>query len=104
MIFRVLAQILYTILLFIETLISFRFIFKLVRANENNKLVSLIYELSGIFVDPFKGIVNGNIELGRFLIDLDAVIALIVYMILAYFVLEVIRVFNGNRSQNTGSV
>lgn len=93
MIFRVLAQILYTILLLIETLISFRFIFKLLRANEKNQIVTWVYELSSIFVRPFEGIIQGNVEIGRFIVDVDAVIALIIYMILAYVVVEIMKVF-----------
>jgi hypothetical protein len=100
MIFRILAQVLYTFLLLIETLISFRFIFKLIRANENNRFVSVIYELSGIFVRPFEGIVGKDIEIGQFLVDVDSVVALIIYMILAYVVVEIIRVFRPRRKVN----
>lgn len=94
MIFRVVSKILYTILLIIETLISIRFIFKLIGADPNNGVVKGIYEISGIFVDPFKGIVSGNWYIGDFYIDVDAIIALIVYMIMAFIVVELIKVFS----------
>ncbi|MBN2100409.1 YggT family protein [Candidatus Dojkabacteria bacterium] len=93
MIFRILAQIFYTILLIIETLISFRFIFKLFGANPDNDIVRLIYDLSYIFVRPFVGILTGDWKIGRFYIDIDAVIALIVYMIIAFVVVEIIKAF-----------
>jgi hypothetical protein len=101
MIFRILAQILYTILLLIETIISFRFIFKLIRANEDNQLVNFIYEVSGIFIAPFQGILQQNVTIGRFVVDVDAVIALIVYMIVAYVVVEIMRIFSPPRNPAT---
>jgi hypothetical protein len=44
-------------------------------------------------VRPFEGIIQGNVEIGRFIVDVDAVIALIIYMILAYVVVEIMKVF-----------
>lgn len=100
MIFRFLAQIFYTILLIIETLISLRFVFKLVGANNSNWMVELVYELSSIFVQPFVGILDGDWKLGRFYIDVDALVALLIYMIIAFVVVEIIKVFS--RKQNSG--
>jgi len=94
MIFRLLSKILYTILLIIETFVALRFVFKLVGANDSNWIVKFVYELSGIFVRPFVGILNGDWNLGRFYIDVDALIALLVYMIAAFVVVEIMKVFS----------
>lgn len=97
MIFRFLAQIFYTILLIIETLISLRFVFKLVGANSANWIVKFVYELSSIFVQPFVGILDGDWRLGKFYIDVDALVALLIYMIVAFVVVEIIKVFSQKR-------
>lgn len=94
MIFRFLAQIFYTILLIIETIISLRFVFKLVGANSSNWIVKFVYELSNIFVHPFVGVLDGDWNIGRFCIDVDALVALLIYMIVAFVVVEVIKVFS----------
>lgn len=93
MIFLALARILYTCLLFIETVVSIRFVFKLIGANESNVIVRTVYEVSNIFVDPFVGIVTGEWEIGRFYIDVDALVSLVLFMIIAFVVIEIIRAF-----------
>lgn len=94
MIFRVIAKILYSILLIIETIIAVRFVFMLVGANENNPFVSLVYEISSIFVNPFQNIFDVNWSLGRFYIDVDAVVALVIYMLAAFVAIEINKVFS----------
>lgn len=104
MIFRVIAKIIYSILLIIETLISIRFVFKLVGASKSSSIVNAIYWASSIFVKPFVGIINVDLHIGRFFIDLDAVLALIIYMIAAFVVVELIKVFAPRRTVTSGSV
>ena len=93
MIIRLIARVFSIVLLFIEMAISLRFVFKLLNVNSDNIIVNAVYEVSDVFVAPFTGIIEGNWEIGRFYIDVDALVALIVYMILAFVTLEIMKVF-----------
>lgn len=100
MIFRILGQILYTILLIIETLIAIRFVLMLIGANAASAFVKFIYDISYIFIEPFSGIINADWHVGSFYIDVDALVALVIYMILAFVVIEIIRVFTPKTSSS----
>ena len=93
MIFLALARILYTSLILIETVVSVRFVFKLIDANNSNAIVRTVYEVSDIFVEPFVGIVTGEWTFGRFYIDVNALVALVLFMMIAFVVIEIIRAF-----------
>jgi hypothetical protein len=93
MVFRVLAKIFYIALLVIETLIAIRFVFKLIGAEDSNFLVNLVYQASNVFIEPFTGIISGDWTLGPLYFDLDALLALAIYMILAFVMIELIKVF-----------
>ena len=99
MIFRIIAKVLYVVLVGIETVIALRFVFKLIGSNPSNVVVNAVYSASDIFIDPFTGIVSGDWSLGRFFVDVPALVALIFYMIIAYVLVEIIRVFS-NRVEN----
>lgn len=92
--FKVLSKILYTILLIIETVIAIRVVFKFINAEAANQLVGFVYSLSENFVKPFGGIITNNIKLGKFTIDTTAILALIVYMVIAFILVEMIKVFS----------
>lgn len=94
MVFRVIAKIFYLFLLAVETIIAVRFVFKLIGAGGGNIIVDTVYSVSDIFIRPFTGIVSGNWEIGSFFIDVDALLALAIYMILAFVAIEVIKVFS----------
>lgn len=87
-----LDRIIYLLLSILETLISFRFFFKLIGANPSNFLVSWLYKTTGFFVMPFKGILE-DFALGRFTVDLTAIIALVVYSFAGFVIIELLRLF-----------
>ena len=93
MILRLAAKFFYIVLLFIETVISIRFVFKLINANSDNVIVNAVYELSDVFIAPFMGIIDGDWHIGRFYIDVNALVALLVYMILTFVTIEIVKVF-----------
>ncbi|MDD3662042.1 MAG: YggT family protein [Candidatus Dojkabacteria bacterium] len=93
MIFRFWAQVLYTILVLIETIISVRFVFRLIDANADNTIVAWVYQVSDAFVWPFQGIVTADVEIAGFFIDVDAIVALVMYMFIAFVIAEIIKIF-----------
>lgn len=96
MIFRIVAKVLYIFLVGIETVIALRFVFKLIGANGSNFIVSTIYSVSDVFIEPFVGIVSGDWSLGRFYVDVPALVALVIYMIIAFVLIEIIKVFSSS--------
>ncbi|HJQ08749.1 MAG TPA: hypothetical protein VJ836_04695 [Candidatus Saccharimonadales bacterium] len=54
------AAIVYILVGFIEILVGFRFLFKLLGANPASALVGWVYDLSGPLVAPFAGIFGQN--------------------------------------------
>ncbi len=67
----------------IIAIVAFRFIFRLIGANASNSIVSWVYSASQPLVSPFFGIFGHdvNVATGRF--ELDTLIALIVYAVVA---------------------
>ena len=82
--FRLIARIIYTALLFVEALVATRFILKLINANQENELVALVMQYSEHFVRPFRGIISDSLTVGSLSLDLNSIIDLVFYMILSF--------------------
>lgn len=78
----------------VELLLSLRFIFKFLEVNKHTPFVSWLYDTTASLVSPFAGILP-NLNLGMFTIDFPTLIALIVYVSVGYFILQI---FSGGRS------
>lgn len=70
-----------------ETLLLFRFVFRLFGANSGNGFVNFIYDLTSPLVAPFRGIFASPAESGA-VFDSAAVLAMLVYAVLAYLVVR----------------
>jgi len=92
--FKLIAKIIYTILLFIETSIAIRFVLTLIEADRSYSIVQLIYNISDFFLTPIMGIVPDVIYFLGFAIDSLALVGLIIYMILAFIAIELIKTFS----------
>lgn len=80
----------------LEALFAFRLIFKLLGANSESTFVSIIYNISGVFLAPFSGIfrtaVNEGIET-KSVIEPATIIAMIVYALIAYGVVRLNKIY-----------
>lgn len=86
----------------LEILLAFRFVLKLFGANPSSGFVDFIYNLSAIFVAPFAGIFNTSLANGDVVTSVfepATIVALIVYMLLAWGIVALINVISG-RQQN----
>ena len=83
------ANVVWSIIGFIEALIGLRVLLKLIAANPDNGFVSFIYGLSGFFVNPFLGIVNDP-QSGRSVLEINSLIAMVIYLLVGYGVLRLI--------------
>lgn len=76
----------------LEVLLGLRVILKLISANPNNPFVNLVYSISGVFVQPFQGIVGEPSSNGATL-ELNVLLAMVIYLLIAYGFLQLIRIF-----------
>jgi uncharacterized membrane protein len=84
----------------LDILLAFRFVFKLLGANPSTGFVDFIYSLSAIFVAPFAGIFNTSLAKGDVttsIFEPATLVALIVYAILAWGIVALIRVVSGRQ-------
>jgi|SRR5581483_4460006 len=76
-------QVIWYILGFIEVLLTFRFILKLLGANQYVGFTSLVYSITSPLAAPFRGIL-GTPSTGNSTIDTASIIAGIVYLCIAW--------------------
>ncbi len=86
-------RILYTASTFIQTLLIFRIILKVINADVTNNLVSWVYNLTDTFIQPFYGIVAEEMMIDKFTIELTPIIALIFFAILSFVFAELSKSF-----------
>jgi uncharacterized protein YggT (Ycf19 family) len=72
----------------IEFLLSLRFIFKFFVVNSSTPFVAWIYSVSAGLVSPFARIVP-DFKFGGFVVDFATLVALIVYVLAAYLILQI---------------
>jgi uncharacterized protein YggT (Ycf19 family) len=78
----------------IQLLIGLRILLLLIAARESNNIVSGIYNLSEIFVAPFRGILAiREVQAGASELDVAAIVALVGWFVIELIVLALIRVF-----------
>ena len=84
----------------IEILLAFRLILKLMGASISSGFVGVIYGLSGIFTVPFEGIFSKGYTEGletTSVLEPATLVALIVYVILAWGIVKLIRISSGEK-------
>jgi uncharacterized protein YggT (Ycf19 family) len=78
----------------IQALLLIRILLLLLAAREGNAIVAFVYDLSEIFVAPFRGILGADeIAAGNAELDVTAIVALIGWTILEFILLSLIRIF-----------
>jgi uncharacterized protein YggT (Ycf19 family) len=78
----------------VQVLIGLRILLLLVAAREGNDIVAFIYNLSDVFVAPFRGILRiDEIAAGQVALDVGAIVALVGWTVLELLVLWLVRIF-----------
>lgn len=91
---KVIYTILEVIFDVIAILLAFRILLRFLGANPSTPVVNWLYDTTGSLIAPFAGIFpNGKIS-GFFTLDIAAIIALVVYSLIAYVVLGLISDFS----------
>ena len=78
----------------IELVIGLRIVLLLLSARQGNDVVQFVYNVSEIFVAPFRGILRiDEIQAGTASLDFGAVVALIGWLIIEVVVIAALRMF-----------
>jgi hypothetical protein len=84
----------------LEILLTFRLVLKITGASIGSAFVGLIYGLTGMFIIPFEGIFRRGFTQGvetTAVIEPSTLVAIIVYAILAWGIVKLIRIFSGEK-------
>lgn len=87
----------------VEVLLAFRLVLKMMGASLSSGFVSFIYALTGIFIMPFEGIFRRGFAEGletTSVIEPSTLVALIVYVILAWGIVKLIRISSGEQQED----
>ena len=88
----------------LEILLIFRLILKLMGASTVSAFVGVIYGLTRIFILPFEGIFRRGFTQGietTSVLEPSTLVAIIVYAVLAWGIVMLVRVLSGERQQTT---
>ena len=78
----------------IELLIVVRILLLLVAARQSNDLVAAIYNISEVFVAPFRGILRiDEVQAGATALDIGAIVALVGWVVIELVIVGLVRVF-----------
>src|SRR5689334_21473435 len=75
----------------VELLLGFRIILELFGANPRTPFVAWIYDLTKTLLYPFQGIFPSPVLNGGFVLDIGAIIAILIYALIAYLISELVR-------------
>ena len=84
-------RIMWSMLAFLEILLAFRFVLRMMAANANSGFAVLIYGITGIFVGPFNGLI-ATPRSGGSSLEVTTLIAMAVYAMIFWGVVYVIRI------------
>ena len=86
----------------LEILLAFRLVLKLTGANIASAFVGLIYGITGVFILPFEGIFRRGYAQGvetTSILEPSTLVAVIVYAVMAWGIVKLIRIFSGEKQQ-----
>ncbi|MBD3329178.1 hypothetical protein GF357_01660 [Candidatus Dojkabacteria bacterium] len=88
---KVLAKIAYATLMIFEAVLGLRFILKLISASGESSFPKFIYLISDFILRPFSGLAVNPVSLGNLYIDTLAILAIFLYLVLAFILVELIK-------------
>lgn len=83
------TQLVWLLLGILEALIAMRIGLKLIGANADNFIVSLIYQFTSLFLFPFDGLIASP-STGNIVFELSSLFAMLIYAAIAYVVNKLI--------------
>ena len=87
------GRVIYFIFGVIEALIAIRVVLRLLGANPRSGFASFIYNITGPFVAPFRGLFNEPALSTNQVLEFSSIVAIIVYALLAYAIVRLLHLF-----------
>lgn len=75
----------------IQLILLIRIVLEVFAANPVAPFVAWMYEVSNTILYPFRGIFPSPTLRGGFVLDISAIVAVLVYALIAYFITELIK-------------
>jgi len=91
---KLIIRLAYFGVIFIEGLIITRIVLLAINANLENNIANWVVSISGIFVNPFEGIVTNSLQINNFALELTPFVALLFYIIIAFILSELLKSFS----------
>ena len=92
-------QVIWWVVGLIDTLIAIRFLLKVFGANPA-PFVRFMYDLTWPLVAPFHGIFNSD-QVGRSVFEPESLVAIVIYLLIGWGVVSLIRILSRPRSTTT---
>jgi uncharacterized protein YggT (Ycf19 family) len=86
------SQFVWLIVAVIVALLAFRFALMLLAANPANVFASFIYNVTNVLVAPFATLLNTPVFEGGSVVDVASIVAMVVYMLVAWVFLQLFRI------------
>jgi len=83
-------RILWSLLAFLEILLAFRFVLRMIGANPDSGFAVLMYGITGVFVAPFNGLI-GTPTSGGSALEVTTLIAMVVYALIFWGLAYVLK-------------
>jgi hypothetical protein len=90
-------ELVYLLLIILESVLLLRFIFKLLGANPDNTFIRFLYEATKVFTFPFEGLFGyypqNSIAVSRYQLEFTTLVAMGVYALIAFLIVKIIDIF-----------
>lgn len=90
-------ELVYLLLIILESVLGLRFIFRLLGANPDNPFIQFLYQATLVFTYPFTTLfqspIQNNISVSMYRLEFTTLVAMGVYALIAFIVVRIIDVF-----------
>ncbi len=93
------SRVVYWLLGVLEALLAIRIILSLFGANRFNPFADFVYGITALFVAPFQTLFNYQMRYGFSRFEIETVVAMLVYALIAYGILGLLNI--SRRGQST---
>ena len=87
----ILTKIIYGVFLLAELFLGFRLVLKLFGADAGNAFVNWVYEMSGVILDPFRGIFPTQVFQSTYVLEFSTIFAMIIYAVIAMLLVYLVE-------------
>lgn len=91
--------VIYFVFGFLEVLLAFRLVLKLMGASLASGFVRFIYSITGIFALPFQGMFRQAYASGS-VFEPSVIVAILVYILLAWGIVKILRISSGEKQES----